>query len=226
MIIKIFKLHPPCHASRFPFPAGIDSLAGIKKGKKKKKRRYCLRNQFPVVRNFHPTYTINRCSKTAALVCSFVSHLFSNFFFYFLPPFVSISMPRGQKKKKKKSCLVIAKKVEDNRGKVFAQFSPPRRAIGQNRREGKLLLFFLWSDSSWMRWIFHSTGNGRRGEERKEARDRSEFRSRCTEGNKLRPLGDFSDPSRTRRCLSWWGIKMDCIFYENLLLRRGAQRLS
>lgn len=75
-----------------------------------------------------------------------------------------------------------------------------------------------------MDFPLHGEWEGR--EERKGARDRSEFRSRCTEGNKLRPLGDFSDPSRTRRCLSWWGIKMDCIFYENLLLRRGAQRLS
>lgn len=219
IIIKIFKLHPPRRASRFPFPAGIDNLAGIKKGKKKKKRGYCLRNQFPVVRNFHPTYTINRCSKTAAVVRSFVSRLFSNFF-YSLPPFVSISMPWGQKKK---SCPVIAKKVEDNRGKLFAQFSPPRSGKIVASERAKENYYYFSRGAIVGGCVGCSTPQGMGGgEERKGARDRSEFRSRCTEGNKLRPLGDFSDPSRTRRCLSWWGIKMDCIFYENLLLRRGA----
>lgn len=168
IIIKIFKLHPPRRASRFPFPAGIDNLAGIKKGKKKKKRGYCLRNQFPVVRNFHPTYTINRCSKTAAVVRSFVSRLFSNFF-YSLPPFVSISMPWGQKKKKLSG--YCEKSWRQSRKTFRAIFAA---SIGQNRRkrtgEGKLLLFFSWSDSRWMRWMFHSTGNGRRGGEERSAR--------------------------------------------------------
>lgn len=226
MIIKIFKLHPPCHASRFPFPAGIDSLAGIKKGKKKNGDIACeISSQLLEI-------SIQRIRLIVVQKLphySFVSHLFSNFFFFISSrPSFQLAC-RGDRKKKKKEKLsgYCEKSWRQSRTKVFAQFSPPRRAIGQNRREGKLLLFFSWSDSSdRMRWIFHSTGNGRRGEERKEARDRSEFRSRCTEGNKLRPLGDFSDPSRTRRCLSWWGIKMDCIFYENLLLRRGAQRLS
>lgn len=129
------------------------------------------------------------------------------------------------KKKKKKSCPVIAKKVEDNRGKLFAQFSPPRRAIGQNSSRAKEN-YYYFSRGAIVALDVPLHREWEEGGKRKGARDRSEFRSRCTEGNKLRPLGDFSDPSRTRRCLSWWGIKMDCIFYENLLLRRGANGLS
>lgn len=140
IIIKIFKLHPPRRASRFPFPAGIDNLAGIKKGKKKKKREYCLRNQFPVVRNFHPTYTINRCSKTAAVVRSFVSRLFSNFF-YSLPPFVSISMPRGQKKKLSGYCEKKLKTIEENFSRNFRRLDRAKSSQANGRR--KIIIIFL-----------------------------------------------------------------------------------
>lgn len=142
MIIKIFKLHPPCHASRFPFPAGIDSLAGIKKGKKKK-RRYCLRNQFPVVRNFHPTYTINRCSKTAALLVRFTSFL-EFFFFYFLPPFVSISMPRGQKKKKKRKVVrLLRKKLKTIENKSFRAIFAASSSDRAKSSRRKIIIIFL-----------------------------------------------------------------------------------
>lgn len=140
IIIKIFKLHPPRRASRFPFPAGIDNLAGIKKGKKKKKRGYCLRNQFPVVRNFHPTYTINRCSKTAAVVRSFVSRLFSNFF-YSLPPFVSISMPRGQKKKVVRLLRKKLKTIEENFSRNFRRLDRAKPSQANGRR--KIIIIFL-----------------------------------------------------------------------------------
>lgn len=142
MIIKIFKLHPPCQASRFPFPAGIDSLAGIKKGKKKK-RRYCLRNQFPVVRNFHPTYTINRCSKTAALLVRFTSFL-EFFFFYFLPPFVSISMPRGQKKKKKRKVVrLLRKKLKTIENKSFRAIFAASSSDRAKSSRRKIIIIFL-----------------------------------------------------------------------------------
>lgn len=140
IIIKIFKLHPPRRASRFPFPAGIDNLAGIKKGKKKKKRGYCLRNQFPVVRNFHPTYTINRCSKTAAVVRSFVSRLFSNFF-YSLPPFVSISMPWGQKKKVVRLLRKKLKTIEENFSRNFRRLDRAKSSQANGRR--KIIIIFL-----------------------------------------------------------------------------------
>lgn len=141
IIIKIFKLHPPRRASRFPFPAGIDNLAGIKKGKKKKKKRgYCLRNQFPVVRNFHPTYTINRCSKTAAVVRSFVSRLFSNFF-YSLPPFVSISMPWGQKKKVVRLLRKKLKTIEENFSRNFRRLDRAKSSQANGRR--KIIIIFL-----------------------------------------------------------------------------------
>lgn len=139
IIIKIFKLHPPRRASRFPFPAEIDNLAGIKKGKKKK-RGYCLRNQFPVVRNFHPTYTINRCSKTAAVVRSFVSRLFSNFF-YSLPPFVSISMPRGQKKKVVRLLRKKLKTIEENFSRNFRRLDRAKSSQANGRR--KIIIIFL-----------------------------------------------------------------------------------
>lgn len=123
MIIKIFKLHPPCHASRFPFPAGIDSLAGIKKGKKKKKNGdiACEISSQLLEISIQRIRLIVVQKLPHSFVRSF--HIFSRiFFFYFLPPFVSISMPRGQKKKrKKKSCPVIAKKVEDNREQKFSR---------------------------------------------------------------------------------------------------------
>lgn len=144
MIIKIFKLHPPCHASRFPFPAGIDSLAGIKKGKKKK-RRYCLRNQFPVVRNFHPTYTINRCSKTAALVRSFVSHLFSNFFFFISsrPSFQLACRGDRKKKEKRKVVRLLRKKLKTIENKSFRAIFAASSSDRAKSSRRKIIIIFL-----------------------------------------------------------------------------------
>lgn len=219
IIIKIFKLHPPRRASRFPFPAGIDNLAGIKKGKKKKNGDIACEISFQLLE-----ISIQRIRLIVVqkLPQSFVRsfHVFSRIFFILSRPSFQLAC-HGDKKKK--SCPVIAKKVEDNRGKLFAQFSPPRSGKIVASERAKENYYYFSRGAIVGGCVGCSTPQGMGGgEERKGARDRSEFRSRCTEGNKLRPLGDFSDPSRTRRCLSWWGIKMDCIFYENLLLRRGA----
>lgn len=142
MIIKIFKLHPPCQASRFPFPAGIDSLAGIKKGKKKK-RRYCLRNQFPVVRNFHPTYTINRCSKTAALLVRFTSFLEFFFFISSRPSFQLACRGDRKKKEKRKVVRLLRKKLKTIENKSFRAIFAASSSDRAKSSRRKIIIIFL-----------------------------------------------------------------------------------
>lgn len=140
MIIKIFKLHPPCQASRFPFPAGIDSLAGIKKGKKKNGDIACeISSQLLEI-------SIQRIRLIVVQKLphySFVSHLFSNFFFYFLPPFVSISMPRGQKKKKKKVVWLLRKKLKTIENKSFRAIFAASSSDRAKSSRRKIIIIFL-----------------------------------------------------------------------------------
>lgn len=143
MIIKIFKLHPPCQASRFPFPAGIDSLAGIKKGKKKNGDIACEISSQLLEISIQRIRLIVVQKLPHSFVRSF--HIFSRiFFFYFLPPFVSISMPRGQKKKKKEKlsgyCEKKLKTIENKSFRAIFAASSSDRAKSSRR---KIIIIFL-----------------------------------------------------------------------------------
>lgn len=167
IIIKIFKLHPPRRASRFPFPAGIDNLAGIKKGKKKKNGNIACEISFQLLE-----ISIQRIRLIVVqkLPQSFVRsfHVFSRIFFILSRPSFQLACHGDKKKKLSGYCEKSWRQSRKTFRAIFAA------SIGQNRRkrtgEGKLLLFFSWSDSRWMRWMFHSTGNGRWGGEERSAR--------------------------------------------------------
>lgn len=121
MIIKIFKLHPPCHASRFPFPAGIDSLAGIKKGKKKKNGDIACEISSQLLEISIQRIRLIVVQKLPHY--SFVSHLFSNFFFFISsrPSFQLACRGDRKKKEKRKVVRLLRKKVEDNREQKFSR---------------------------------------------------------------------------------------------------------
>lgn len=144
MIIKIFKLHPPCHASRFPFPAGIDSLAGIKKGKKKKKNgdiaceissqllEISIQRIRLIVVQKLPHY-------------SFVSHLFSNFFFFISsrPSFQLACRGDRKKKEKRKVVRLLRKKLKTIENKSFRAIFAASSSDRAKSSRRKIIIIFL-----------------------------------------------------------------------------------
>lgn len=139
IIIKIFKLHPPRRASRFPFPAGIDNLAGIKKGKKKKNGDIACEISFQLLE-----ISIQRIRLIVVqkLPQSFVRsfHVFSRIFFILSRPSFQLAC-HGDKKKVVRLLRKKLKTIEENFSRNFRRLDRAKSSQANGRR--KIIIIFL-----------------------------------------------------------------------------------
>lgn len=192
---------PPFRASRFPFPAGIDSLARIKREKKKNGDIACeisfqlleisiQRIRLIVVRNW----------RSHSFVRSF--HIFSRILF---SPHPSFQLACHKKKKLSGYCEKSWRQSRKNFSlveRVFrAIFERSRKIVGTRGN-----------------YYYFSRGCSTRGNGGKETVRNFDHVAQREISFVL--LGIFLTHT-SLFVFAGRRIKMDCIFYENLLLRRG-----
>lgn len=139
IIIKIFKLHPPRRASRFPFPAGIDNLAGIKKGKKKNGDIACEISFQLLEISIQRIRLIVVQKLPQSFVRSF--HVFSRIFFILSRPSFQLACHGDKKKKVVRLLRKKLKTIEENFSRNFRRLDRAKSSQANGRR--KIIIIFL-----------------------------------------------------------------------------------